>query len=85
MLAEDSDSAASSGDEMLDMVVPFSQQSASTSPDKSVKSNKGSGSEDDNNDTKMPPTKKCKHEDTDFTSENIDEAESEKKGVCSWL
>ena len=77
MLAEDSDSAASSGDEMLDMVVPFSQQSASTSPDKSDKSSKGSGSEDD----LRPPSKKRKHEDTDFAAENInDEAELEKKG-----
>ena len=78
MLAEDSDSAASSGDEMLDMVVPFSQQSASTSPDKSDKSSKGSGSEDE--DIKMA-SKKRKHEDTDFAAENInDEAELEKKG-----
>ena len=84
MLAEDSDSAASSGDEMLDMVVPFSQQSASTSPDKSDKSSKGSGSEDEDNNTKMPPSKKRKHEDTDFAAENInDEAELEKKG--EWL
>lgn len=80
MLAEDSDSAASSGDEMLDMVVPFSQQSASTSPDKSDKSSKGSGSEDEDNDAKMA-SKKRKHEDTDFAAENInDEAELEKKG-----
>ena len=79
MLAEDSDSAASSGDEMLDMVVPFSQQSASTSPDKSDKSSKGSGSEDED-DIKMA-SKKRKHEDTDFAAENInDEAELEKKG-----
>ena len=80
MLAEDSDSAASSGDEMLDMVVPFSQQSASTSPDKSDKSSKGSGSEDEDK-KKMPPSKKRKHEDTDFAAENInDAAELEKKG-----
>lgn len=88
----DDSSAASSGDEMLDMVVPFSQRS--TSP------KKDSDNEDGNKDSnkkkqaavKETSGKKRKHkeEEEDIAADGeIDEAEIEQKGmsinICSLL
>ena len=86
--SDDDSSAASSGDEMLEMKVPFSQKSDSTSPDKS---SKGSDSEHEEvkqqmdiaeGGTRKPKrSPKRKHDETVVVDDTMDEAEMEKKGV----
>ena len=73
--SDDDSSAASSGDEILEMKVPFSQKSDSTSPDKS---SKGSDSEHTRKPKRSP---KRKHDETVVVDDTMDEAEMEKKGV----
>ena len=74
--SDDDSSAASSGDEMLEMKVPFSQKSDSTSPEAKQQMDIGEGG------TRKPKrSPKRKHDETVVVDDTMDEAEMEKKGV----
>ena len=62
--SDDDDSAASSGDEMLNMVVPFSQDSATVK----LKGKK-SESDDSSDEEEEPPSKKRKRVENDYKTE----------------